>query len=115
MLPKARSQTRPALMHPPEAPGRRLRMGDLSSAYEMSLSGTTRVVHRLEKEDYIQRVRCDHDGRSYHAALTESGFARLEKAWPTNLAAVRRRLLDLDQLTEINLKTLTTALRKAGT
>ncbi|MGW6961091.1 MarR family winged helix-turn-helix transcriptional regulator [Streptomyces chartreusis] len=102
-----------ALMHLSEAPGRRLRMGDLSSACEMSLSGTSRVVHRLEKEGYIQRVRCDQDGRSYYAALTESGFARLEQAWPSNLAAVRRHFLD--HLTEINLKTLAASLRKVAT
>uniref|UniRef100_UPI000EF5D66E MarR family winged helix-turn-helix transcriptional regulator n=1 Tax=Streptomyces sp. E5N298 TaxID=1851983 RepID=UPI000EF5D66E len=83
-----------ALMHLSEASERRLRMGDLSTACEMSLSGTTRVVHRLEKEGFIRRVRCDHDGRSWHAALTDAGLARLEEAWPTNLAAVRRHFLD---------------------
>ncbi|MFB8754426.1 MarR family winged helix-turn-helix transcriptional regulator [Streptomyces nigra] len=102
-----------ALMHLSEAPDRRLRMGDLSSACEMSLSGTTRIVHRLEKDGYIRRVRCDHDGRSYHAALTESGFARLEQAWPSNLAAVRRHFLD--HLTDIDLKTFAAALRKVAT
>ncbi|MGY1402112.1 MarR family winged helix-turn-helix transcriptional regulator [Streptomyces sp. SS10] len=102
-----------ALMHLSEAPGRRLRMGGLSSACEMSLSGTTRIVHRLEKEGFIQRVRCDHDGRSWHAALTDAGFARLEEAWPSNLAAVRRHFLD--HLTGLDLKTLAAALHKVAT
>ncbi|MEV7454240.1 MarR family winged helix-turn-helix transcriptional regulator [Streptomyces nigra] len=101
------------LMHLSEAPDRRLRMGDLSSACEMSLSGTTRVVHRLEKEGYIERVRCDRDGRSYRAALTDSGFARLEEAWPSNLAALRRHFLD--HLTGIDLKTLAAALERVAT
>jgi DNA-binding MarR family transcriptional regulator len=39
----------------------------------MSLSGTTRVVHRLEKEGFIRRVRCDQDGRSWYAALAWQG------------------------------------------
>ncbi|MEU3410284.1 MarR family transcriptional regulator [Streptomyces sp. NPDC006658] len=54
------------LMRLSEAPNRRLRMGDLSAACEMSLSGTTRVVHRLEKEGFIRRVRCDQDGRGWY-------------------------------------------------
>ncbi|ANJ11997.1 MULTISPECIES: MarR family winged helix-turn-helix transcriptional regulator [Streptomyces] len=102
-----------ALMHLSEAAERRLRMGDLSDACEMSLSGTTRVVHRLEKEGFIRRVRCSHDGRSWHAALTDTGFARLEEAWPANLAAVRRHFLD--HLAGIDLVSLAAALRKVAT
>ncbi|CAM5272905.1 MULTISPECIES: MarR family transcriptional regulator [Streptomyces] len=101
-----------ALMHLSEAPDRRMRMGDLSAACDMSLSGTTRVVHRLEKEGYIERVRCDRDKRSYRAALTDSGFARLEEAWPSNLAALRRHFLD--HLNGIDLKTLAAALGKVA-
>lgn len=102
-----------ALMHLSEAADRRLRMGDLSAACEMSLSGMTRVVHRLEKEGFIRRVRCDHDGRSWHAALTDAGFARLEEAWPSNLAAVRRYFLD--HLAGVDLVSLAAALQKAAT
>ncbi|MBQ0887115.1 MarR family transcriptional regulator [Streptomyces sp. RM72] len=101
-----------ALMHLSEASERRLRMGDLSTACEMSLSGTTRVVHRLEKEGFIRRVRCDHDGRSWHAALTDAGLARLEEAWPTNLAAVRRHFLD--HLAGIDFKSLAAALQRVA-
>jgi DNA-binding MarR family transcriptional regulator len=83
-----------ALMHLSEAPGRRLRMGDLAGACDMSLSGMTRVVHRLETGGLVQRVQCERDGRSWHASLTDAGLARLEEAWPTNLASVRRHFLD---------------------
>lgn len=55
------------VMHLSEAPGRQLRMGELAHACEMSLSGTTRVVQRLESEGFIQRVRRARDGRSWHA------------------------------------------------
>jgi DNA-binding MarR family transcriptional regulator len=100
------------LMHLSEAPGRQLRMGELASACEMSLSGTTRVVHRLESEGYIQRVRCDQDGRSWRAALTDAGLARLEEAWPSNLAAVRRHFLD--HLEGLDLAKLAAALRNVA-
>src|SRR5689334_23066165 len=57
------------LMHLSEAPGRQLRMQELARACEMSLSGTSRIVQRLESEGFIERVRCDKDGRSWHASL----------------------------------------------
>lgn len=101
------------LMHLSEAPGRQLRMQELARACEMSLSGSSRIVHRLEREGYIERLRCDADGRSWHASLTDSGLARLEEAWPTNLAAVRRHFLD--HLKGLDLKKLAAALQNVAT
>ncbi|GGT15752.1 MarR family winged helix-turn-helix transcriptional regulator [Streptomyces chromofuscus] len=102
-----------ALMHLSEAPDRQLRMGDLAEACEMSLSGTTRIVNRLESQGFVRRVRCDHDGRGWRAALTDAGLARLEEAWPTNLAAVRRHFLD--HLAGLDLEQLAAALRNVAT
>ncbi|MFI9611777.1 MarR family winged helix-turn-helix transcriptional regulator [Streptomyces sp. NPDC052023] len=101
------------LMHLSEAPDRRLRMGDLADVCDMSLSGTTRVVHRLESEGFVRRVRCGEDGRGRHAALTASGLARLESAWPAHLAAVRRHLLD--HLAGLDLRALAAAFRNIAT
>src|SRR3954447_3582925 len=101
------------LMHLSEAPGRRLRMQELARACEMSLSGTSRIVQRLESEGFIERVRCDQDGRSWHASLTDAGLARLEEAWPTNLAATRRYFLD--HLKGLDLKKLAAALQNVAT
>ncbi|MET9122342.1 MarR family transcriptional regulator [Streptomyces sp. NPDC004528] len=101
------------LMHLSEAPDRRLRMQELARTIEMSLSGTSRIVHRLESEGYIERMRCGTDGRSWHASLTEAGLTRLEEAWPTNLAAVRRHFLD--HLKDLDLKKLAAALRNIAT
>ncbi|MCX5316431.1 MarR family winged helix-turn-helix transcriptional regulator [Streptomyces sp. NBC_00154] len=102
-----------SLMHLSEAPGRQLRMHELARAIEMSLSGTTRIVHRLESEGFIERVQCEKDGRGWHASLTDAGLTRLEEAWPTNLAATRR--LFLDHLKELDLKELAAALRNVAT
>lgn len=101
-----------ALMHLSEAPDRQMRMGDLANACEMSLSGTTRVVHRLESEGFIDRLRCVQDGRSWRAALTDAGLARLEEAWPTAVNAVRRHFLD--HLTGLDLTRLAAALRNVA-
>ncbi|MEV6180523.1 hypothetical protein [Streptomyces sp. NPDC052015] len=55
-----------------------------------------------------KRVRLTEDARGYNAILTGEGFARLEEAWPTNLASVRRHLLD--HLSGRHLKKLAVAL-----
>lgn len=83
-----------ALMRLSEAPQRRMRMGELAVACELSLSGMTRIVTVLERQGLVERVRCDDDARGLNAVLTDAGLARLEQAWPSNLASVRRHFLD---------------------
>lgn len=102
-----------ALMHLSEAPGRQLRMSDLATACEMSLSGMTGVAHRLEGQGYIRRVKCVRDGRGWNAVLTDTGLARLEEAWPSHLASMRRHFLD--HLAGLDLRALGAALRAVAT
>lgn len=102
-----------ALMHLSEAPDRQLRMSALAAACEMSLSGMTRVTQRLESEGLVRRVKHTHDARGCNAVLTEAGFARLERAWPTNLAAVRRHFLD--HMAGIDLAQLARAMQNVAT
>lgn len=82
------------LMHLSETPERRMRMSELAATCDFSLSGMTRVVARLENQGLVQRVSCETDARVSYAVLTDSGLARLEEAWPTNLASVRRHIFD---------------------
>jgi DNA-binding MarR family transcriptional regulator len=83
-----------ALMHLSEAPHRLMRMSELAAVCNLSLSGMTRIVTRLEKQELIERARCDEDARGWNAVLTDAGLARLEKAWPAHLASARRHILD---------------------
>ncbi|TQS42168.1 winged helix-turn-helix transcriptional regulator [Cryptosporangium phraense] len=82
-----------ALMQLSEAPNRRLRMTELAARCALSLSGMSRIVSRLEGTGAVERVRACDDGRGWTAVLTDAGLARLETAWPTHLASVRRHLL----------------------
>lgn len=102
-----------ALMHLSETPDRQMRMSDLAAAVEMSVSGMTRLVGRLESQGLIQRVRSEQDARSWNAVLTEAGLARLKQAWPTNLTAVRRHFLN--HLVDLDLGKLAAALRNVAT
>jgi DNA-binding MarR family transcriptional regulator len=97
------------LMHLSEAPHRLMRMSELAAVCNLSVSGMTRVVNRLEGRGLVKRVRCDRDARGWNAVLTDRGFARLEQAWPANLASVRRHILD--HLETADIKRLAAALR----
>jgi DNA-binding MarR family transcriptional regulator len=77
-----------------EAPDRQLRMNELAVACGFSHSGMSRIVHRLESLGLIDRVRCIDDGRGFNAVLNEAGLSRLQQAWPSNLASVRRHIFD---------------------
>src|SRR4051812_37224555 len=98
------------LMRLSEAPDRQMRMSDLAVASSLSLSGMTRIVARLEKQDLVRRERCTTDRRGWLAVLTDSGFERLRAAWPTHLASVRRHIMN--DLSGLDLKPLTAAFRR---
>lgn len=83
-----------ALMHLSEASDRKMRMSELAAACDLSLSGMTRIISRLEGEGFVDRIRCSQDARGSNAVLTDRGFARLQQAYPTHLASVRRHVID---------------------
>jgi len=82
------------LRHLSEHPARRMRMSELATTCDMSLSGMTRLAGRLESAGFLQRVPCENDARGANAVLTEAGLTRLQQAWPTHLASVRRHIFD---------------------
>jgi hypothetical protein len=53
--------------------------------------------------------QADTDGRGQLAVLTPGGFARLEKAYPTLLAAVREHIMD--HLADLGLASFTQSCR----
>ncbi len=101
------------LVHLSEAPARRMRMSELAAACDLSLSGMTRLVSRLEGQGLVKRVRCDADARGLNALLTDAGLARLQRAWPTHLASVRRHVFD--HLRGVDLAQLACALQRFAT
>ena len=97
-----------ALRHLSEAPDRRMRMSELATACDMSLSGMTRLAGRLESLGFLTRVRCERDARGLEAVLTDAGLNRLREAWPDHLASVRRHVFD--HLSELDMCRLARAL-----
>lgn len=76
------------------APGHTLRMRELATVGNMSLSHLSRVVSRLEARGWVERRPDPTDGRSTYAALTEAGWAAVREAAPGHVEAVRRLVFD---------------------
>src|ERR1017187_6226718 len=81
------------LHHLGDASRGRMRMRDLAEQAQLSRSGLTRLVDRLEREELLERCSCEQDARGSFACLTDSGRDRLEEARMTHLAVVREHFL----------------------
>jgi DNA-binding MarR family transcriptional regulator len=71
----------------------RMRMCDLAEQAQMSRSGLTRLVDRLERDGLLERCSCEHDARGAYACLTASGRERLCEARSTHRSVVREHFL----------------------
>ncbi|HEX4466595.1 MAG TPA: MarR family transcriptional regulator [Solirubrobacteraceae bacterium] len=74
-----------------DAPRGRMRMRDLAEEAQISRSGLTRLVDRLERDGLLERCSCNHDARGSYACLTPAGRARLEAARVTHRAVVKEQ------------------------
>ncbi len=92
------------LHHLQDASGARMRMCDLAEQAQLSRSGLTRMVDRLEREGLLERCSCEHDARGSYACLTDAGHERLEEARVTHLAVVREHFFS--RFSEVELSTL---------
>ena len=66
-----------------------MRMCDLAEQAQLSRSGLTRMVDRLERDGLLERCSCEHDARGSYACLTPAGRERLQEARVTHLGVVR--------------------------
>jgi DNA-binding MarR family transcriptional regulator len=82
------------LAHVSQAPGQRLAVGELCAVANLSLSGVSRLVDKLQAEGFASRQRDDHDLRVVRVVLTDAGLERLRGAYPSHLASVRRHFVD---------------------
>lgn len=70
------------LMHLAAAPEQRLRMIDASELLQVSKSGVTRLVDRLERRGLALRAACPTDRRVVYAGITDEGLRALDRAAP---------------------------------
>jgi DNA-binding MarR family transcriptional regulator len=77
-----------------EAERHEMRMCDLAVRLQLSPSGLTRRLDGLVRAGYVERRGSDSDRRVMLAVLTDHGRELLERAAPTHVESVRRRVFD---------------------
>lgn len=78
-----------------EAPERTLRMSQLATLVDSSLSRLSHVARRLEERGTIVRRTCPDDRRANIATLTEAGYALVVATAPAHVAHVRELVFDV--------------------
>jgi DNA-binding MarR family transcriptional regulator len=81
------------LLHLSHAEERKMRMCDVAESVLLSRSGLTRLIDRLERDGFVERVSCADDARGAYAHLTAAGHAKLREAQHTHLEGVREHFL----------------------
>ena len=69
-----------------------MRRIDLANELQLSPSGITRLLDRLEDQGLVERGECKEDARVSYALLTTAGRAKIKEAWPEHVEAVERRV-----------------------
>jgi DNA-binding MarR family transcriptional regulator len=92
------------LHHLEETTGGRMRMCELAEQAQLSRSGLTRLVDRMERDGLVERCSCEHDARGSYACLTHAGRERLQEARGTHLAVIRDQFFS--HVSELELSTL---------
>jgi len=95
-----------------EAPGHRIRMGELANRLVFSPSRCTYQIATMVKRGLVRKQSCSDDGRGQEAVLTGAGLAALTAAAPLHLATVRETFID--DLDDAELATITRVFGRLG-
>src|SRR5690625_8052047 len=87
-----------ALSQISEAPNRAIRLSELAGITNMTLSHLSRVISRMMKAGWVERVPDPEDGRYTLGVLTDAGGDNVEEVPPGHVAAVQQAIFD--QLTD---------------
>lgn len=94
-----------------EAPDRQLRMSELADVAVFPNSRLTYRITQLVERGFVERIRCETDGRGSFAHLTPAGLEAVERLAPIHVDGVRRYMFD--QVLEPELEQFTAFLRHA--
>lgn len=79
------------------APGGRLKMGELACHVVLSRSGLTRLMDRMEAAGWVARELAAGDRRSFEAFLTPQGQSAFQATWPLYARAIAGALAPLSE------------------
>ena len=81
-----------------------MRRIDLANELQLSPSGITRLLDRLEDQGLVGKGECKEDARVSYAILTDDGLEKLREAAPGHIEDIDRRLSSV--LSEDEIRTL---------
>jgi MarR family transcriptional regulator, 2-MHQ and catechol-resistance regulon repressor len=81
-----------------------MRRIDLANELQLSPSGITRLLDRLEDQGLVGKGECKEDARVSYAILTDEGLEKLKQAAPEHIGDIEQRLASV--LSEDEMKTL---------
>jgi MarR family 2-MHQ and catechol resistance regulon transcriptional repressor len=87
-----------------------MRRIDLANELQLSPSGITRLLDRLEDQGLVGKGACKSDARVSYAVLTDAGLSKLREAAPEHIEDIDRRLGAA--LSEQEMKTLSELLAR---
>ena len=82
-----------------------MRRIDLANELQLSPSGITRLLDRLEDQGYVGKGECKEDARVSYAILTDAGLQKLREAAPGHIEDIDRKLssaLSEDEIRTLN-------------
>jgi MarR family 2-MHQ and catechol resistance regulon transcriptional repressor len=102
------------------SPQGQLRMTDLAAQTQLTTSGITRVVDRLERSGLVCREACPTDRRISFTVITDAGRSRMAEVLPGHIDLIDQwftSLLPPDQLTQMldSLRVIRDAVRPGAT
>jgi DNA-binding MarR family transcriptional regulator len=59
-------------------------------AYQLSRSGLTRLLDRMERDGFVERTLSREDRRRFDVAITGHGREVFDRVWPDHLAGLQR-------------------------
>jgi len=65
-----------------------LRPYELEEVTLLPQYGVSRILEKIEKAGYLQRLTCDDDGRGQSVVITDAGLKMRQKMWSVYSAAI---------------------------
>ena len=65
-------------------------VASLVSGYQLSRSGLTRLLDRMERDGLIERSLSREDRRQFDVAISGQGRAVFDRVWPGHLQGIQR-------------------------
>jgi DNA-binding MarR family transcriptional regulator len=65
-------------------------VASMVSGYQLSRSGLTRLLDRMERDGLIERTLSSEDRRQFDIAVTDQGREVFDRVWPGHLQGIQR-------------------------